>query len=302
MIPPAAPPDPVSEPVADRRAESLAEPGGEPVAEPGGEGPTRRTVLAAAGALAGVALLARPGVGRANIFGRDDRIWLERAPGSVWGAVGVVTQPDGVRPLRFGTATLVGPRHALTAHHIAFPTAAAAGPGVASLVHLGPPRADFPFTATIAARPVAWGDMGAHVNADWALLELAEPAGEVWGWWPVDALATEAATARPGGFRSAGHPAWGRRDRVAVDPACTVWEATGSVPAWRMDCAVRVGVSGGPVFVDGAAADRPRLTAIVKGDFFPTDAIIPGWDRRAANIAVPATTFRERIARHLGTP
>jgi hypothetical protein len=56
------------------------------------------------------------------------------------------------------------------------------------------------------------------------------------------------------------------------------------------------------VFTDDAPPDRPRLTAIVKGDFFPTDAIIPAWDRRAANIAVPAMTFRDRIAAHLGSP
>jgi hypothetical protein len=68
-----------------------------------------------------------------------------------------------------------------------------------------------------------------------------------------------------------------------------------------MDCAVRVGVSGGPVFVDGdGPGTPPRLTAVVKGDFFPTEAVIPAWDRRAANVAVPAMTFRDRIAPYHG--
>jgi hypothetical protein len=256
---------------------------------------SRRSLLAAG---AGLAL---SGPAQANIFEVDDRVWMDRAPGTAWGAVGVVTQPDGVRPFRFGTATLIGPRHALTAHHIAFPAVDAAGPNVVSLLHLGPPRADFPFTATLTARPVAWGDLDGHVNADWAVLELAEPAGDIWGWWPVEPLGSEAAMARPGAFRAAGHPAWERRDRLAVDPACTVWEETGSIPAWRMDCAVRVGVSGGPVFLDGPTRDaQPRVTAIVKGDFFPTDRVIPAWDRRAANVAVPAMTFRDRIEPYLG--
>jgi len=259
-------------------------------------GPPRAPILAAI--LLAAALLAAGGAA-ANIFVVDDRVTRARDDGSPFAAVGVITQTTPGRDIRFGTATLIGPCHALTAHHTAFRTPERAGTGEASLLYFGPPDGDFPFADRVTAHPVAWGDLAAHTHEDWAVLRLETCVGERWGWWPVEAMSAEDAMARPGAFADAGYPAVGPREVVTVDPECTVHEAAGSVPGWGIDCAVRRGQSGGPVFYrDGDG--RPRLVAIVKGDFFPYDGVIPRWDRNGANIAIPVANFIERIRPFVG--
>jgi hypothetical protein len=263
----------------------------------------------------GLAMPVRPAL--ANIFVVDDRVAVERVPGTPWAAVGLITQPagdDGIpgggageaAGFRFGTVTLVGPCHALTAHHTAFDAPDAARPEVASDLWFGPPRGDgFPWTWRVSARPVAWGDLGGHVNADWALLELETCLGRALGWWALAPLAhAQAAALGPRGLMAIGHPAAAARETALLDPGCGVYGESGRVPGWDTDCAVRVGNSGGPLFVGFDPADppvRPRLVAIVKGDFFPQGegVVIPQWDARAANRALPVAAFAEALAPHL---
>jgi hypothetical protein len=129
----------------------------------------------------------------------------------------------------------------------------------------------------------------------------------------------EAAALGPRGLMSVGHPAAAARETALLDPGCGVYAESASVPGWDTDCAVRVGSSGGPLFValDAAHAgsegaegrprdeergkERPRLVAIVKGDFFPQGegVVIPRWDARAANRALPVHAFAARLAPHL---
>lgn len=264
----------------------------------------------------------------ANVFEVDDRIPVERRPGTPWAAVGLITQTTPGRDFRYGTVTLVGPCHALTAHHTAFRRIAEAGPAQTSALWFGPPKDGFPWTWRVEGRPVAWGDLGDHVHADWALLELETCLGAELGWWELAPLDFAAARARgPKGLMSLGHPVAAPRERALLDPGCGVYSEAGRVPGWRMDCAVRVGNSGGPVFLalppgrepetvpPGAAAaaetgsevgtvppaDRPQLVAIVKGDFFPQGegVVIPRWDPRAANVALPVRAFLEALQPHL---
>ncbi len=271
----------------------------------------------------------------ANIFEVDDRVPVERRPGTPWAAVGLITQTTPGRDFRYGTVTLVGPCHALTAHHTAFRRIAEAGPAQTSALWFGPPKDGFPWTWRVEGRPVAWGDLGDHVHADWALLELETCLGAELGWWELAPLDFAAARARgPKGLMSLGHPVAAPRGQALLDPGCGVYSEAGRVPGWRMDCAVRVGNSGGPVFLalpparkaapiaPGAAAaaetgpgtkdetraaaaatpaGRPQLVAIVKGDFFPQGegVVIPRWDPRAANVALPVRAFLEALRPHL---
>lgn len=289
--------------------------------------------------LAGLTL----GPAAANIFVVDDRIAVERRPGTPWAAVGLITQTTPGRDFRFGTVTLVGPCHALTAHHTAFRRIADAGTDEVSHLWFGPPRAegpvlgpssdllldnpdvagedgDFPWTWRVTARPVVWGDLGAHVHGDWALLELEHCLGSQLGWWDLTPLRFDEVEALdPGSLRLVGHPTESPRETALLDPACDLYSELGSVPGWRMDCAVRVGNSGGPVFLDPAEAPAgaavlgapaavgeagplgPRLIAIVKGDFFPQPrgVVIPQWDERAANVALPVYAFIDALRPHL---
>lgn len=294
------------------------------------------------------------GPAAANIFVVDDRVAVERRPGTPWAAVGLITQTTPGRDFRFGTVTLVGPCHALTAHHTAFRRIADAGTDEASHLWFGPPRATgpllgetadliedspavaaddgaFPWTWRVTARPVVWGDLGAHVHGDWALLELEQCLGSQLGWWDLAPLRFDEVEALdPGSLRLVGHPTESPRETALLDPACDLYRELGSVPGWRMDCAVRVGNSGGPVFLDPSEASDgppgsslsgsgssgsgvpataageagplgPRLIAIVKGDFFPQPqgVVIPRWDERAANVALPVYAFIETLRPYL---
>ncbi|WP_119167126.1 trypsin-like serine peptidase [Algihabitans albus] len=302
-------------------------------------------LLSPLAALAFALALAAPGSASANIFETDDRVAVERLPGTPWAAVGLITQTTPGRDFRFGTVTLVGPCHALTAHHTAFRSIAQANSDEPSHLWFGPPRpagaisgasgdaataaeggaaegGSFPWTWRVTARPVAWGDLDAHVHGDWALLELEHCLGAELGWWELAPLGFDEIKAlEPNALRLVGHPTESPRETALLDPACNLYRELGSVPGWRMDCAVRVGNSGGPVFLDptepaavatpsstavsaGTAKSGPlgpRLIAIVKGDFFPQPGgvIIPQWDERAANVALPVYAFIETLRPHL---
>lgn len=237
-------------------------------------------------------LLAAARPGAANIFESDDRLLAGREAGGPFAAVVAVTQDEAdpaARP-RFGSGTLVSPCHVLTAHHIAFDTPGTEGGEVVSLVHLGPPRAGFPFALTLRAQAVLWGDLADHAYADWALLRLERCLGPEWQPWPLRPLAFAEALALGGTLGSAGHPAWETRQAVTVDPACQVHEAHGRIEGWWHDCAVSVGQSGGPIFLVDGEGHR-HLVAIVVGDFSPQREVIPAWDVRAANVAVPVANF-----------
>ncbi len=289
----------------------------------------RRTACLPVLMAAAAGLLLQPaGPSEANIFEVDDRVTVERSPGTPWAAVGLITQTTPGRDFRFGTVTLVGPCHALTAHHTAFRRIADAGTAEPSHLWFGPPRPaaaegqpDFPWTWQVTAHAVAWGDLDAHVHGDWALLELEHCLGSEIGWWELVPLGFDETRALGDkALRLVGHPTESPRETALLDPGCDVYRELGSVPGWRMDCAVRVGNSGGPVFLDplevserastqaagGAALAGPgplgpRLIAIVKGDFFPQPrgVVIPQWDERAANVALPVYAFIEELRPHL---
>jgi V8-like Glu-specific endopeptidase len=275
----------------------------------GGRGSNRAARRRAGLAAALVAAAASfAGAAAANIFVADDRMPVERMPGTPWAAVGLITQAPEAPPgqIRFGTATLVGPCHALTAHHTSFSSAVGASPEERSVLWFGPESDDgFPWSFRTTGRPAAWGDLGDHVHADWALLELDDCLGRDLGWW--DLAPMDFATARDlgaTGLMSVGHPAAADRRTALLDPGCGVYAEAGRLPGWETDCAVRVGNSGGPVFVAFDPAEpppRPQLVAIVKGDFFPQGegVVIPQWDSRAANIALPIYAFSDRLAPHL---
>lgn len=237
-----------------------------------------------------VLLLAPAGPSAANVFGEDDRQLADRE--GVFAAVVAVTQDedDPLAASRFGSGTLVTRCHVLTAHHVAFDDPRGAQAGAVSLVHLGPPGADFPFSRTERAHAVLWGDLAAHAHEDWALLELERCLGPEWRPWPLLSLDFESAEAFGEGFSLAGHPAWATRAAVTVDPRCRLHEARGSVEGWWHDCATQVGQSGGPLYLLDEAG-LPQVVAVAIGDFSPQRAVIPQWDPRAANVAVPVANF-----------
>ena len=277
--------------------------------------PAQQLALSLALLLGLLSVLGASGVARATIFEADDREVIPREPPSPFAAVGVVEQTTPGRDYRFGSATLIGPCHVLTAYHVAFRTERAPDPALESFVHFGPAKPDgFPFSHTTRAKAVVWGDYvdgfsteTQHPNEDWAVLRLDDCLGEIYGQWPVDgALDFESAKERGPVFGNAGHPAWLSRAGVWVDPACAIHLSQGSIPAWWNDCATSVGTSGGPVFYRDANG-QPVLVAVVRGQSIAgrnprQDVLVPGWsdDGRGGNVAIPVMNFIERIQLYIG--
>lgn len=228
----------------------------------------------------------------ANVFEPDDRRQEERGLEGPFSAVVAITQDESdadARP-RFGSGTLVGRCHVLTAHHVAFDAPGGESGEVVSLVHLGPPMEGFPFSHSEPARPVFWGDFGSHMHEDWALLRLERCLGPEWRPWALDPLSFEEAAGLGDALALAGHPAWGARATVTVDPHCRLYEARGAIEGWWHDCALQVGQSGGALYRLGPDG-RPRIVAVAIGDFSPQNRPIAAWDPRAANVAVPVANF-----------
>lgn len=212
-----------------------------------------------------------------------------------------------------GTAVLVDPCGILTNFHTVF------GPWYATV--LRPPSRSFPGTFTLTevtrpdgthptarAIPVVWGDYRGpdrHWRVpehDWAYLALDECLGMEFGHFVPRVLDAQDLAATSGGFTALGYST----GRQMTDPACSVHADHGGSgsQAWRHDCALEAGDSGGPIVMRDTLAMVALGSGIVSdpGDpQCPTGAMRRGGapltsvNVRCANIAVPLT--RDIVAR-----
>jgi protease YdgD len=119
-----------------------------------------------------------------------------------------------------------------------------------------------------------------HFDADWAVIELAEPLGLAAGWIAVGAARGSDLIGRVGYHKAS-------RDAMTLDYGCKVVGPPlpgGGEQLFRDDCGALPGTSGGPVLA--FAADGPRLIGI-------TTASVKGTSYAQA-VSVPAAAFADR--------
>jgi hypothetical protein len=211
-----------------------------------------------------------------------------------------------------GTAVLVDGCGVLTNFHTVF------GPWYATALRA--PSRSFPGTFTLTevtrpdgthptarAIPVVWGDYRGPdrhwrvPHHDWAYLVLDECLGLEFGHFVLRVLDPQELEAI-GAFTALGYST----GRQMVDPTCTVHAGRGASgnQAWRHDCALEAGDSGGPI------VRRDTLAIVALGAGIVSDpgdpqcpaggvrhrgAPLTHFNVRCANVAVPLT--RDIIAR-----
>jgi hypothetical protein len=211
-----------------------------------------------------------------------------------------------------GTAVLVDGCGVLTNFHTVF------GPWYATALRA--PSCSFPGTFTLTevtrpdgthptarAIPVVWGDYRGPdrhwrvPHHDWAYLVLDECLGLEFGHFVLRVLDPQELEAI-GAFTALGYST----GRQMVDPTCTVHAGRGASgnQAWRHDCALEAGDSGGPI------VRRDTLAVVALGAGIVSDpgdpqcpaggvrhrgAPLTHFNVRCANVAVPLT--REIVAR-----
>ena len=272
-----------------------------------GRGDARRMWRHALAALLAVAYLL-PGSGRAdetlgrvqptNVFVEDDRQLMPRDNTSSSGAVVLIVDPTTNKA---GTGFLVSPCLVISAIHIVlsdFDVAARSGPSVQFeyTVYYGSGRIAGGFADFSVARPIAWGPYFASdpvdPSQDWIILQLDTCSKNPQPYFEVSELAW-GETVRQTDFRLAGHPrspdgAPTSYEFVRTDPSCTVYDEAqlpmNRGPLWFHDCATRPGASGAPIYIE---RETPEAVAIAIGELRPTPGVLPRFDPRHANIAVP---------------
>ena len=257
----------------------------------------RRTACLPVLMVAAGLLLQPAGPSEANIFEVDDRVTVERSPGTPWAAVGLIT-PDDARarlPLRHrdpGRPLSCPDRapHGLSPHrgrgH------GGAQPSLVRTAASGGRRGAARFSLDLAGDG-ARGGLG-RPGCPRARRLGAAGAGALPRQRNRLVGAGTARLRRNPGFGRQGASGWSAirtespRETALLDPGCDVYRELGSVPGWRMDCAVRVGNSGGPVFLDPLEVSGRASTQAAGGALGRTRPAGPAPDRHREGRLLPA--------------
>jgi hypothetical protein len=247
--------------------------------------------IAVAAAAGGILFLAS-----AWVFYVDDR---RPSHSSMVGTL-VVDLPEGRGR---GTAVLVDDCGILTNFHVVF------GPWYVTALR-APSRAfRATFTLTEAtlpdgrhptsrATPVVWGDYRGpdrqirNPGNDWVYLVLDQCLGVEHGYFGLRMLDAIDLMAGAEGFEAIGYSS----ERQMIDPGCSIDADAASTPgvAWRHDCALLAGDSGGPIVKRGTRT-LVALGSSSTGNFGDAPCIVDDvgvhrdWDDRCTNLGVPVS-------------
>lgn len=211
------------------------------------------------------------------------------------GAIGMVVAGDG-GALSLATGFLISPCHVLTAAHVL------ARPG--QHVRLGDPVKFSPSGKNgRAMTQPAWGRVVAAdpdflmsetppgfnppaVARDWGLVELDHPLNDI---EPIKLVFPGARITPLSSFSIVGYPFGARQITLHAQEHCANWSGHHvSVDMGSMvivDCAVRQGMSGGPLLIDGNAV--PLAAGIV------VERVEIG--RKVMTVVVPSATFGDKV-------
>ena len=213
------------------------------------------------------------------------------------GALGMVIANEGGRGMSMGTGFLVSSCHVLTAAHVLtipgehvklgatlrfFPEGGSKRPFFerAVLGHVVAAGADFVMTEN----PGLFDLPG--IAQDWALIELEQslPAVE-----PFKLLAPGLPIPGNSTFSIVGYPAQGHGERLQAQEHCanrSNVHGNQALPGLVLvDCAVRAGMSGGPLLIDGG---NPPVAAGIIVERFE-------FGQKVLTMAVPSSAFAEQI-------
>jgi hypothetical protein len=252
------------------------------------------------------------GFAPANVFVEDDRVRALRRAGTAAGRIVLIVDPTTDKA---GTGFLIAPCYAMSALHVflsEYDMQARSTPGVtyAYTVYYGLGALFGNFEDLTVGRPVVWGNYFAadpvDASQDWIILQLDDCVGDRYGHFEVTPMDLAEARQRPR-LQLAGYPRTEIEpyQYVQVDPDCRLYRSAtwpmNAAPLWYHDCAMRRGASGSPIFYEDGG--RAYAVAIAMGEFQSTEGVLPEYDTRHANIAVPAGNFRTAVeALTLETP
>jgi V8-like Glu-specific endopeptidase len=212
------------------------------------------------------------------------------------GAVGMIVAGDSGAALSLATGFLISPCHVLTAAHVL------ARPG--QHVRLGDPVRFSPSGKNgRAMTQPAWGRVVAAdpdflmsttapgfnppaIARDWGLVELDQPLKDI---EPLKLVFPGARIAPLSSFSIVGYPFGARQITLHAQEHCANWSGHHvSVDMGSMvivDCAVRQGMSGGPLLIEGNATPLAAGIVVERVEF----------GSKVMTVAVPSTTFGDKV-------
>ena len=212
------------------------------------------------------------------------------------GAVGMILAGDAGPALSIATGFLISPCHVLTAAHVL------ARPGTG--VKLGMNVQFLPRDKNgRTARQAAWGRIVAAdpdfvmtetppgfdlkaIARDWGLVELDRPLPDA---EPIKLVYPGARLANNARFSIVGYPFGSRQISLQAHEHCPYWSGHhGSIDldgAIIADCAVRQGMSGGPLLIEGSTAPLAAGIVVERVEIA----------RKIMAVAVPGHIFAEKV-------
>lgn len=212
------------------------------------------------------------------------------------GAVGMIVSGEPGSAISMATGFLISPCHVLTAGHVLARTGKSASIGIpVKFIPKGESgRASVPavWGRVVAADPdfvMSEGPPGFDLRAiaqDWGLVELDRP---LTGVEPIKLLSPGSRVVRNALFSIVGYPLGSRQIGLYADEHCRNWSGHhGTTPPANVifaDCAVRQGMSGGPLLLDDSAT--PLAAGIV------VKRVV--FSQKIMTVAVPSHVFAEKI-------
>ncbi len=208
-----------------------------------------------------------------NVFGTDNRVEMtsNKYP---WSTIGKLSSGC--------TGTLVGRDLMLTAAHCVYDKGEVQSnftyfyPNLINNVYVDRSWMEFIWAGT-REPDKARGD-------DWAIIRLSEPLGDTYGWMGVDAAEHDVIT-------NVGYASNFKLGKTAgIHAGCKVTERRATT--FLHDCDNGRGASGGPIFImKGKEAYLVGIAVAEYREDGDKSLILDEYDRKHANIAVPAANF-----------